>query len=273
MLFDKITPEEAGIESRYIADYVSVLERHGMTTHSLLMMKGEKIFAEYSWAPFHRDFLHRMYSQTKSYVSIAIGLLMDEGKVSLDAPIVSYFPDKIRRELSEYLEKQTVRDMLMMETAVRPPYWFGTANPDRTDEYTLYVECSKGTYIRTLCADMGNILGCGAAMCSLQRTKTGAFTLEDAYTLEQLNGMEFEQRLALLCPIEKLFSTLPAVNLGDFFAHLAHCGCHVYQKKLKTDYAIGDRVRLCDKDGFFALGEVREYEDGTAIKPIKQFKI
>ena len=44
MLFDKITPEEAGIESRYIADYISVLERHGLTTHSLLMMKGEKIF-------------------------------------------------------------------------------------------------------------------------------------------------------------------------------------------------------------------------------------
>ena len=135
MLFDKITPEEAGIESRYIADYVSLLERRGMTTHSLLMMKGDKIFAEYYWAPFHRDFLHRMYSQTKSYVSIAIGLLIDEGKVALDAPIISYFPDKIRRDIPEYLKAQTVRDMLMMETSCHPPYWFGTANPDRTDEY------------------------------------------------------------------------------------------------------------------------------------------
>ena len=135
MLFDKITPEEAGIESRYIADYISVLERHGMTTHSLLMMKGENIFAEYYWAPFNRDFLHRMYSQTKSYVSIAIGLLIDEGKVKLDDTIVSYFPDKVRREIPEYLKEQTVREMLMMETAVRPPYWFNTDNPDRTDEY------------------------------------------------------------------------------------------------------------------------------------------
>ncbi|MBQ9116168.1 MAG: serine hydrolase [Clostridia bacterium] len=135
MLFDKITPEEAGIESRYVADYISVLERHGMTTHSLLMMRGDKLFAEYYWAPFHRDFLHRMYSQTKSYVSIAIGLLIDEGKVELDAPIISYFPDKIRREIPEYLKRQTVRDMLMMETSVRPPHWFSTENPDRTDEY------------------------------------------------------------------------------------------------------------------------------------------
>ena len=55
--------------------------------------------------------------------------------MELDAPMVSYFPDKIRRQLPEYLQKQTIRDMLMMETACRPPHWFSTANPDRTDEY------------------------------------------------------------------------------------------------------------------------------------------
>ena len=74
-MFEKITPEQAGISSRRIADYISVLERRGFATHSLLMMKGDKIFAEYYWAPFHKDFCHRMYSQTKSYVGIAIGLV------------------------------------------------------------------------------------------------------------------------------------------------------------------------------------------------------
>lgn len=144
---------------------------------------------------------------------------------------------------------------------------------DRADEFILKVECSKGTYIRTLCSDLGNILGCGAAMSSLNRTASGAFTLADSYTLEQIEAMSFEERLALLCPVEKMFSTLPAVNLGDFFARLGHCGCELYQKKLRTGFALGQRVRLCDKNGFFAIGEVREYEDGTAIKPIKQFKI
>ncbi|MBR2460922.1 MAG: serine hydrolase [Clostridia bacterium] len=134
-MFEKITPEQAGIESRYIADYISLLERRGMTTHSVLMMKGDYLFAEYYWAPFHKDFLHRMYSQTKSYVSLAIGLLEEEGKLSLDDPIVKYFPEKVRRDPPEYLKKQTVRDMLMMETACHPPYWFSTQNPDRTDEY------------------------------------------------------------------------------------------------------------------------------------------
>ena len=144
---------------------------------------------------------------------------------------------------------------------------------DEADEFILHVECSKGTYIRTLCSDLGNILGCGAAMSSLNRTASGAFTLADSYTPEQIEAMPFEERLSLLCPIERLFSSLPAVNLGDFFARLAHCGCQLYQKKLRTGFPVGERVRLCDKDGFFALGEVREYEDGTAIKPIKQFKI
>lgn len=144
---------------------------------------------------------------------------------------------------------------------------------DRADEFILHVECSKGTYIRTLCSDLGAILGCGAAMSSLNRTASGAFTLADSYTLEQIEAMSFEERLSLLCPVERMFSALPAVNLGEFFAHLAHCGCELYQKKLRTSFPVGERVRLCDKGGFFALGEVREFEDGTAIKPIKQFKI
>lgn len=134
-MFETITPESAGIQSNYIKKYISLLEKRGVTSHSVLMMKGDKLFAEYYWAPFHRDFLHRMYSQTKSYVSIAIGLLEEEGKLDLDAPIASYFPEKIERKLPEYLEKQTIRDMLLMETSCYAKYWFNTEDPDRTHEY------------------------------------------------------------------------------------------------------------------------------------------
>ena len=92
-MFEKITPEQAGISSANVADYISVLERRGLATHSVLMMKGTDIFAEYYWAPFHRDFCHRMYSETKSYVAIAIGLLEEDGLVDLDKPIADYFAD------------------------------------------------------------------------------------------------------------------------------------------------------------------------------------
>ena len=135
MIFGKITPEAAGIESKHVYNYVSALERHGCTTHSLLLLKGNDIFAEYYWAPFNEDSLHRMYSQTKSYVSIAIGLLEEEGKLSINDRIIDHFPEKIDTEVPEYLRDQTIRDMLMMSTSLVAPYWFHTANHDRTHEY------------------------------------------------------------------------------------------------------------------------------------------
>jgi hypothetical protein len=59
------------------------------------------------------------------------------------------------------------------------------------------------------------------------------------------------------------------VTLSDFYARLCRSGCEIYQHKINSHFPLGTRVRICDKDGFFALGEVREYEDGTAIKSIK----
>ena len=144
---------------------------------------------------------------------------------------------------------------------------------ERSEELTLYVSCSKGTYIRTLCADLGKLLGCGAAMCRLRRVRSGAFRIEEAQSIERLAALSGEERLSLLSPVEKLFDELPAVVLEPFFARLAHSGCELYQKKLHTAFAIGERVRLYDERGFFAIGEVREYPDGTAIRPIKQMRL
>ncbi len=137
-MFEKIAPEQAGISSEKVAEFVSLLNRRGMAMHSILMMKGDKLFAEYYWAPFHKDFCHRMYSETKSYVSIAIGLLVEDGKISLDDKIVSHFPDKCPGEIDPFLAEQTVREMLMMETLGLPRNWF-TAD-DEPDRTRLYME-------------------------------------------------------------------------------------------------------------------------------------
>ncbi|MBQ7337516.1 MAG: serine hydrolase [Clostridia bacterium] len=134
-MFEKITPEQAGISSFHLVEFFRSLARSGLAMHSVLMMKGEQLLAEYYWAPFHRDFCHRMYSQTKSYVSIAIGLLEEDGKLSLDDPIVSYFPDKIDKDLPPQLMRQTIREMLMMETCHISPPWFTAGDPDRTHLY------------------------------------------------------------------------------------------------------------------------------------------
>lgn len=144
---------------------------------------------------------------------------------------------------------------------------------DKTDEYTLEVSCSKGTYIRTLCADIGKALGCGGVMATLRRTSVGEFSLSNAVTLAELENMTEKEREALLLDTESLFFEHKKVVLPDFFARLSSSGCEIYLKKLGIELVLGERVRLYDKKGFFSLGEVREFENGTAIKPIKKFRI
>lgn len=134
-MFEKITPETAGIPSSAITEFIKKLEKRGAATHSLLFMKGDKIFAEAYWSPFHKDFCHRQYSQTKSFVGVAIGLLEEEGKLTLDDKIVDHFPEKIDGELPEYLSAQTIREMLMMKTVGYSSSWFISSDTDRTHQY------------------------------------------------------------------------------------------------------------------------------------------
>lgn len=144
---------------------------------------------------------------------------------------------------------------------------------ENENEYVLNVSCSKGTYIRTLCADIGKALGCGAVMASLKRTKTGGFSLDDAHTLSEIEKMSESELDSIILDTESLFSDCEKVVLPSFFARLAKSGCEIYQKKIGTSFDDGQRIRMYDGEGFFSLGEVKEYEDGSAIKPIKKFRI
>ncbi len=139
-------------------------------------------------------------------------------------------------------------------------------------EYALDVVCSKGTYIRTLCADIGKALGTGGAMKALCRLSAAGYTLKDAKTLDELGALTEKERAACLIPTEALFPAFGAVSLPPFFAHLARCGAEVYLKKIGLSAEAGARFRLYDEEGFFAIGEVREFEEGLAIKPLKQFR-
>lgn len=150
-----------------------------------------------------------------------------------------------------------------------------SCEPTETEsDYILTVDCSGGTYIRTLCADIGDALGCGGVMATLERVQTGGFSLDECITTAELEDMDDAQRIARLLPVEVLFKELPAVSLSDFYKRLCRNGCEIYQSKIRTDFAVDTRVRICDAQGhFFALGEVREYESGTAIAMIKLFEL
>ena len=139
--------------------------------------------------------------------------------------------------------------------------------------YELDVHCSKGTYIRTLCADIGKRLGCGGVMETLERTRASVFTLDDAHTLSEIEAMSEDERENLVIPVERVFENYEIVKLLPFFARLARCGLEIYLSKIGSSLIEGTRVRLYDADGFFALGEVRNFDTGLAIKPIKQFNL
>ena len=143
------------------------------------------------------------------------------------------------------------------------------------DCYKLTVKCSKGTYIRTLCADIGQKLGCGATLKSLCRSQTGKFTLADSVTIAEIEAMSRDERVSLLAsrPAETVFTHMPEVVLPEFFARLARNGAEVYQAKIGTHFEEGAQLRLSDAGGFFAVGEVREYPDGSAIKMVRLFEL
>ena len=129
------TPSSAGVSSKSIRKFISCLEKREMHMHSVLMMRGDNIIYEGYWAPFHKDYNHRMYSVTKSFVSVAIGLCVEDGLISLDDKIVDLFPEKIDTKINEHLKKQTVREMLTMTTTCCPCAWFSEDDLDRTHLY------------------------------------------------------------------------------------------------------------------------------------------
>lgn len=139
--------------------------------------------------------------------------------------------------------------------------------------YRIEVACSKGTYIRTLCADIGASLGCGAAMTELQRTESGNFKIENAYTIDELEKMSESERLSILTPPESLFLEAPSVCFSDFYTRLFKSGCEIYQKKIDTHFPVGTFLRVYENNEFIALAEVKDFPDGSAIKSIKFFKI
>ena len=83
-------------------------------------------------------------------------------------------------------------------------------------EYTVKVLCSKGTYIRTLCHDIGQKLGCGAVMVSLKRTRVGEFDIKDSYKLSELQKLADEGRmLEAVCPVDRLFENLAELTAKE----------------------------------------------------------
>lgn len=124
------------------------------------------------------------------------------------------------------------------------------------DRLDITVRCSKGTYIRTLAEDIGQVLGCGAHLAGLRRLTTGHLRLENACTIEQLESLSIEARDAQLLPADTAISDFPAVELDALSAHYLLQGQAVW----KSGVNLRGVLRLY-ADGVF-LGTGEQMPDG-----------
>jgi tRNA pseudouridine55 synthase len=111
-------------------------------------------------------------------------------------------------------------------------------------DFLLHVTCSKGTYIRTLCSDIGEALGCGACLSELRRTRAGKFSVADAHTLDEIEQIGTE---AFLRPVDTLFDLFPPL-IADSFAER--------QIRVGADFSLNvpeGKYRIYSENGEFLM--------------------
>jgi len=117
MNFLTTTPYDVGIDPQWCINFLKRLEYQQLPLNSAIIVRHDKICMETYYAPYTKETLHRMFSITKTFVAMAIGLLEEEGKLSLNDHIVDYFPEKLPKDGAyPYTAMLTIRDMLVMRT-------------------------------------------------------------------------------------------------------------------------------------------------------------
>ena len=143
--------------------------------------------------------------------------------------------------------------------------------PDRVE---IDVDCSKGTYIRTLCSDIGKALGCGGHMAELLRTRTGAFSLENAIKLDELKALAEQEKVeTVLLTMEEALEDFPVVKVSEKSQKFLYNGGKIQERFLTEKPAVlteGEIVVTYDyENNLVGLYEIKKEENNFYIKPYK----
>lgn len=139
---------------------------------------------------------------------------------------------------------------------------------EENGEYSIAVECSSGTYIRTIIADLGEMLGCGAVLTDLRRTKANGFSIENAVTLEELeNAVNNGNIDSVLIPVDRALEGYPLIKVSAAQAKRFSNGGELDLQRLKYPRMLG-LFRIYDpENNFIGLGEIGT-GDSLAVKRV-----
>lgn len=138
---------------------------------------------------------------------------------------------------------------------------------------TMKVSCSKGTYIRSLCRDIGERLGCGACMHSLVRTKVGQFLMEDSLSLEQIRQLQEQELLrSYIHPLAAMFPEYKRITVREPYHGLVHNGNPFPEKAGREQPDLKDEERVLVYDSDSMLIGIYKYQHQTRrFLPVKMF--
>ena len=170
---------------------------------------------------------------------------------------------------------ELAREGKEVERAARPITVYGIeVLQEEHPEYVFKVECSKGTYIRTLCHDIGEQLGCGAVMTKLIRSRVGEFEIEKAHTLDELQSLADQGILSrAIVPVEMMFEDYPALVVKESSHKVIQNGNQLKKEDFlenTEEIADGKEIRVYSHQNIF-FGIYRYEKRRKLFSPVKMF--
>ncbi len=136
-------------------------------------------------------------------------------------------------------------------------------------EFSMDVTCSAGTYIRSLCDDIGKTLGCGAVMTELRRTEANGFSIENAVTLEELEKLvSAEKADTIITSVEAALMSYPEITVTKPQANRFHNGGALGYERLHGNYSVGIYRVYSPERKFLGLGEIKEDKGDLTVRRV-----
>lgn len=140
------TPEAEGVDPEVIAQFFQDVAEQGQEVHSIMILRHNKVIAEYWWAPYRPELQHAMYSCTKTFTSMAVGFAVQEGLLSVEDKVIDFFPDLLPEKISPELASLTVHHLLSMSVGHKNTSYAGSGLPQVKSFLAAEFQYKPGTH-------------------------------------------------------------------------------------------------------------------------------